>query len=178
VTDNPFLDPLTRRAGRFAAGVLAADAVCHLYWLTGATWPFPDERALSLAVLGSPVPFTARVLIPLAILLAAAGTALWWRLLRGPDGAVGRAAHLVTLVVVAAAAVQLPLRIGWALGLGSRGAGPVFYWLNLMLYLPVCALLALAAYWVARHGMARGRWRRRVALALPVVFASAIAIAA
>src|SRR4051794_37061934 len=58
VTDNPSLDPLTRRAGVFAVSVLAADAACHLFWMMGMTWPFPDERRLSLAVLGFPAPFT------------------------------------------------------------------------------------------------------------------------
>lgn len=178
VTDAPPLDPLTRRAGRFAATVLGVDAAFHLYWLTGATWPASDERALSMAVLGYPVPFTARILVPLATLLAIAATALWWRLARGPRGIAGRAAHLVTLAVAAATAGQLPLRTDWALGFGSRSAGPVFYWLNLLVYLPVCTLLALAAYRVARHGMSRGRRLHRLVLALPVVFAAAIAFAA
>lgn len=127
-------------------GVLAADAACHVYWLTGARWPFPDEHALSLAVLGLPAPFTARVLIPLVVLLTAAATAVWWRLRRGP----GRLAHLITLGVAAAAAVQVPVRVAWTLGLGGRTAGPAFHWLNPLLYLPLCALLALAAYRVAR----------------------------
>ncbi len=124
--DNRSHDPLTLRAGRFAAGVLTVDAVCHLYWLTGATWPFPDERALSLAVLGYPVPFTARILVPLAILLGAAATALWWRLRRGPGGAAGRAAHLVTLMVIAAAAGYVPSRCGRQYGspAATRAAYP------------------------------------------------------
>ncbi|HTJ37269.1 MAG TPA: hypothetical protein VL738_28915 [Dactylosporangium sp.] len=136
-------DTLTRRAGRFAAVVLAADSVCHLYWLTGATWPFPDERTLSLAVLGLQAPFTARILIPLAVLLAVAAGALWRRL------------RFVAIVVAVAAAVQVPVRIAWAFGLGGGDAGPLFPWLNVMIYLPACALLALAAYRVARSGRTR-----------------------
>ena len=150
--DNQTSDPLTRNAGWFAAGVLAADALCHVYWLTGAVWPFADDHALSLAVLGFPAPFTAPVLVPLVLLLAVAATAVHHRLRNGPHGPVGRAAHLVTLAVATAAAVQVPVRIGWLAGLGGPGAGPVFPWLNPVLYLPLCALLALATFRVARRG--------------------------
>jgi hypothetical protein len=140
------MDTLTRCSGRFAAGLLAVDALLHLYWLTGATWPAPDERELSLAVLGFPAPFTAPVLIPLILLLATAAAAIEWRLRRGKEGTLGRGAHLVTLAVAAAAAVQVPLRLAWAAGLGEPGGGALFDRLNLVLYLPACVLLALAAY--------------------------------
>ena len=160
-------DALTRRAGRFVAVVLGADAVAHLYWLTGATWPFADTRALSMAVLGWPVPFTPPVLIPLAVLLSFAATAMWlaverprWRWM----------AVLVTL----AAVVQVPPRVDWAFGLGE--VEPVFRWLNLGLYLPLCVLLALAAYRVARHG-ARRKWTR-LGYLVPVVVSSILAFAA
>ncbi|MFG2054503.1 DUF3995 domain-containing protein [Micromonospora sp. NPDC048930] len=155
MTDTPPPDPLTRRAGRFAAAVLGADAAIHLYWLTGATWPASDERALSMAVLGYPVPFSARILLPLALLLATAAVALSWRLVRGPRGVTGRVVQLVTVGVAAATAGQVPLRVAWALGSGSRTAGPVFHWLNLVLYLPGCVALALAAYRLAGYGLAR-----------------------
>lgn len=170
--------PHTRWLGQFAVMLLGADATLHLYWLTGATWPFPDHRALSLAVLGYPAPFTSRVLLPLALLLTTAALALWWRQHHGRVGAADRLAHLVTLAVAVMATAQLPFRTVWALGFGSPTAGPAFYWLNLLLYLPACATLALAAYRIARHGMVKGQWAHRLALALPLLLTSAIAFAA
>ncbi|MFC7721863.1 DUF3995 domain-containing protein [Nonomuraea recticatena] len=52
------------------------DAAAHLYWTTGAIWPAPDVRTLSLAVLNMEVPFTPRVLLPLAAALLTASAAL------------------------------------------------------------------------------------------------------
>lgn len=162
-------DALTRRAGRFAAAVLGADAVVHLYWLTGATWPFLDERALSIAVLGWPVPFSPPVLIPLAALLAFAAAAMWQATVRSR-----RVWRWTAAVVSLAAAAQLPPRTVWALGMAD--VEPVFRWLNLGLYLPLCTLLALAAYRLARQGATRGwtRWGYMV----PVVVSSVMAFAA
>lgn len=37
---------------RIVADVHTVLAALHVYWATGATWPAPDERALSRAVLG------------------------------------------------------------------------------------------------------------------------------
>lgn len=160
---------LTRRAGRFAAAVLGVDAVLHLYWLSGATWPFPDDRALSIAVLGWPVPFTAPVLIPLALLLGYGAAAMWLAVTR-PH----RVWRWTAAVVALASAAQLPPRTDWALGMGQ--AEQAFRWLNLGLYLPLCTLLSLAAYRVARHGATR-RWTRWGYLA-PVVVSSVLAFAA
>ncbi|MEV6964163.1 hypothetical protein AB0M47_03530 [Hamadaea sp. NPDC051192] len=134
----------TRWARRLAAGVLGVDAALHVYWLTGATWPAVDERALSLAVLGFPAPFTARILIPLALALTVAAVALW----RG----TGRLARLIAMAVAVGTAVQVPPRLAWAVGLGSPTDGAVFRWLNVLLYLPLCALLAIVAFRVARGG--------------------------
>ncbi|MBB3733406.1 DUF3995 domain-containing protein [Nonomuraea dietziae] len=64
------------RAAYAAATVLAVDAAAHLYWTTGAIWPAPDVRTLSLAVLNMEVPFTPRVLLPLAAALLTASAAL------------------------------------------------------------------------------------------------------
>ncbi|MEV4166241.1 DUF3995 domain-containing protein [Nonomuraea dietziae] len=64
------------RAAYAAATVLAVDAAAHLYWTTGAIWPAPDVRTLSLAVLNMEVPFTPRVLLPLATALLTASAAL------------------------------------------------------------------------------------------------------
>ncbi|NUR70418.1 MAG: DUF3995 domain-containing protein [Hamadaea sp.] len=134
----------TRWTRRIAACVLGADAVFHVYWLTGATWPAADERALSLAVLGFVVPFSARTLIPLALALSVSAVALW----RG----TGRVARLIALAVALGTGVQVPLRLAWALGLGRPDAGPVFAWLNVGVYLPLCGFLAVVAFQVARSG--------------------------
>lgn len=162
-------DVRTRRAGKFVAGVLGVDALCHLYWLTGARWPFADTRSLSMAVLGWPVPFTPRVLIPLAVILGFGAVAMWLAVTR-PRGVWRRAAVVISL----AAAVQVPPRTDWAFGLGD--VEPRFRWLNLGLYLPLCVLLALAAFRVARSGATR-RWTRWAYL-VPVVVASVLAFAA
>ena len=67
---------MTRRAGMLVACVLAIDGLAHLYWSMGLTWPAPDARALSLAVLGFQVPFTPGVLLPLVAVLFTAALAL------------------------------------------------------------------------------------------------------
>ncbi|MEV4066147.1 DUF3995 domain-containing protein [Nonomuraea dietziae] len=64
------------RAAYAAATVLAVDAAAHLYWTTGAIWPAPDVTTLSMAVLNMEVPFTPRVLLPLAAALLTASAAL------------------------------------------------------------------------------------------------------
>lgn len=55
-----------RQAGILTASVLAADGLVHVYWATGATWPMADAASLSRVVLSAEVPFTPRVLLPLA----------------------------------------------------------------------------------------------------------------
>lgn len=50
--------PAPTRAAALVASVLTVDAVLHLYWTTGATWPAADDKSLSHAVLGTEVPFT------------------------------------------------------------------------------------------------------------------------
>lgn len=64
------------RTGRALAALLAADGLIHLYWATGLTWPAPDERTLSLAVLGSEVSFGPAVVLPLAALTLTASAAV------------------------------------------------------------------------------------------------------
>lgn len=69
-------DTTRRRTGRALAALLAADGLIHLYWATGLTWPAPDERTLSLAVLGSEVSFGPAVVLPLAALTLTASAAV------------------------------------------------------------------------------------------------------
>ena len=131
------------RAAALVASVLTADAVLHLYWTTGATWPAADDRSLSQAVLGTDVSFTPPILLPLvALLLTAAAFVL---------AHSRRPRHLLLRVGTLAVTVGLSLRalagIYW---LFAKGTGTAFYWLNLALYTPLCAVLAIAALRVAR----------------------------
>ncbi|WP_225835168.1 DUF3995 domain-containing protein [Streptomyces sp. NK08204] len=122
-----------QRAGRAVAGLLAVDGLAHVYWATGLTWPAPDQRALSLAVIGAVVPFAPRVVLPLALVLFSATAAVLAR----AYGRGGRFAGLVSFAVAAGLLVRGLAGLVWALGIGN-GAGPVFYWLNLLLYTPLC----------------------------------------
>ncbi|MFI9213162.1 DUF3995 domain-containing protein [Streptomyces sp. NPDC053253] len=122
-----------RRAGRAVAGLLAVDGLAHVYWATGLTWPAPDQRALSLAVIGAVVPFAPRVVVPLALVLFGAATAV----LAGAYGRGGWVARLVSFGVAAGLLVRGLVGLAWAFGAGE-GAGPVFHWLNLLLYTPLC----------------------------------------
>ncbi|MEU6238959.1 hypothetical protein ABZ885_38965, partial [Kitasatospora sp. NPDC047058] len=58
-----------RTAALVVATVLAADGLLHVYWATGSTWPAADAPSLSRAVLNAEVPFTPRVVLPLAAVL-------------------------------------------------------------------------------------------------------------
>lgn len=73
----PYRPAAPTRAAALVAAVLTTDALLHLYWTTGATWPAADDKSLSHAVLGTDVPFTPTVLLPLvALLLTAAAFVL------------------------------------------------------------------------------------------------------
>ncbi|WAZ19119.1 DUF3995 domain-containing protein [Streptomyces cinnabarinus] len=135
--------PAPTRAAALIASVLTADAVLHLYWTTGATWPAVDEGSLSQAVLGTDVPFTPPVLLPLvALLLTAAAFVLAHS--RRPGHLLLR---LGTLAVAAGLSLRASAGIYWLI---AEEPGTAFYWLNLMLYTPLCAVLAVAALRVAR----------------------------
>jgi hypothetical protein len=83
---------IRRQAGILTASVLAADGLVHVYWATGATWPLADAASLSRVVLNAEVPFTPRVLLPLAgvLFLASLLVLAQIRLL----GRLGRALHV------------------------------------------------------------------------------------
>ncbi|MFE5913471.1 DUF3995 domain-containing protein [Streptomyces wedmorensis] len=131
------------RAAALVASVLTVDAVLHLYWTTGATWPAADDRSLSHAVLGTDVPFTPPILLPLVVLLltAAAFVLAHSRQPRHPLLRFG------TLAVAAGLSLRALAGIYW---LFAKETGTAFYWLNLMLYTPLCAVLTIAALRVAR----------------------------
>jgi uncharacterized protein DUF3995 len=142
-----------RGAANWVAAVLAADGLAHLYWTTGSTWPAANTRSLSEAVLGADVPFTPPILLPLAtILLGAAGLVLarsrWGR--RWPLQAG-------TIAIAVGVSVRALAGVVWALGIGTEFGG-TFYWLNLIVYTPLCIGMAVAALRVAgvrRVGVAR-----------------------
>ncbi|WP_371678050.1 DUF3995 domain-containing protein [Streptomyces sp. NBC_01276] len=139
-------DRSRRRAGVAVAGLLAADGLAHLYWATGATWPAPDERTLSLAVLGTEVSFGPPVVLPLAALTLTAGTGV----LAHAHGRGGRTTRTVTAAVAAGLAVRGLAGLGWAAGILPSPPGSPFHALNLALYTPACLGFGWAAARLAR----------------------------
>ncbi|MEU9718381.1 DUF3995 domain-containing protein [Streptomyces sp. NPDC047976] len=136
-----------RRAALAVAGLLGADGLVHLYWATGATWPAPDERALSLAVLGLETSFGPPVVLPLAALTLTAGAAV----LAHGYGRGGRLTRAVAGAVAAGLAVRGLAGLGWAAGLlDSPPEGP-FHALNLAVYTPACLGFGWAAARLARE---------------------------
>ncbi|MFD9563861.1 DUF3995 domain-containing protein [Streptomyces sp. NPDC059994] len=135
--------PAPTRAAALVASVLTVDAALHLYWTTGATWPAADDKSLSDAVLGTDVPFTPPILLPLVVLLITAAAFVLAH--------ARRPHHLLLRIATLAVAAGLSLRalagIYW---LFAKETGTAFYWLNLILYTPLCAVLAVAALRVAR----------------------------
>ncbi|MFJ1869164.1 DUF3995 domain-containing protein [Streptomyces sp. NPDC088097] len=137
------VDLITRRAGQALAGLLAADGLVHLYWATGSTWPAGDARTLSLAVLGTEVPFTPQVVLPLAAALFTASAAVGARTF----GRGGRPAAFVTGAVAVGLGTRGLVGAMWALGPDATidSASPLFHGLNLLLYTPLCLGFAFAA---------------------------------
>ncbi len=135
--------PAPTFAAALVASVLTVDALLHLYWTTGATWPAADDASLSQAVLGTDVPFTPPTLLPLvALLLTAAAFVLAHA--RRPRH---RLLRLGTLAVAVGLSTRAIAGIYW---LFAKETGTAFHWLNLALYTPLCIVLAIAALRVAR----------------------------
>ncbi|MFJ9948882.1 DUF3995 domain-containing protein [Kitasatospora sp. NPDC091207] len=151
-----------RSAALAVAVVLAADGLLHVYWATGSTWPAPDAASLSRAVLNAEVPFTPRVVLPLAALLCSGATVV---LARGGllDGAARRLPAVVLRWGPRAVAGGLLARglagLVWASGTGTE-PGSAFHRLNLALYTPLCLAGAAAALAVARGPLTRATGRR------------------
>ncbi|MFE0653658.1 DUF3995 domain-containing protein [Streptomyces sp. NPDC059534] len=127
------------RTTRASAVLLAVLALVHVYWATGATWPADGERGLSLAVLGSVVSFGPAVVLPPAVLEGVAGAGVY---AFGRDRR-GRIPRLVTGAFAAGLLARGAVGVGWAV-LGKDGAGPVFPWLNALVYTPLCLGLGWA----------------------------------
>jgi hypothetical protein len=116
-------------------------AAAHLYWATGMTWPAADTRSLSNAVIGSEVSFAPVVVLPLAAFHLIATAAL--------ATSVRRVSRVVVRGLVVGLSARAAIGVVWALGIGSDTATP-FYWLNLFVYTPACALLAVVDLAVLR----------------------------
>ncbi|MEU4294532.1 alpha/beta fold hydrolase [Kribbella sp. NPDC026596] len=137
-------------------GVHVGLAAVHVYWATGATWPAPDERTLSIAVLGGPVSFSPGVVLPLAALhlMLAAAVLTSERL---------KVSRLVVAGVAGGLAARTTAGIVWACGVGTE-TSTAFYWLNLLVYTPLCIALCLADL-----SLLRTRWIKTVTVAVPAV---------
>ncbi|MFI9329046.1 DUF3995 domain-containing protein [Kitasatospora sp. NPDC052868] len=141
-----------RTAALAIATVLAADGLLHVYWATGRTWPAPDTAALSQLVLNADVPFTPRVVLPLAALLfsgaalvAARGGVMPATARRLPALALRWGPRAVAGGLLARGLAGLV----WAAGIGAE-TDSAFYRLNLAVYTPLCLAGAAAAWTVAR----------------------------
>ncbi|GJF27598.1 hypothetical protein KNE206_02980 [Kitasatospora sp. NE20-6] len=148
--------PLASRSARrrttavALAGVLGVDAGWHLYWATGTTWPARDAESLSMAVLNTQVPFTPVVVLPLAAVLVGAALLL---LARG--GAIRlplppTVPRLATAAVASGTTIRAVAGLIWATGAGTVD-GSAFRLLNLLLYTPLCAACAGAAWWLVKE---------------------------
>lgn len=145
---------------RIVAAVHVLLAALHIYWATGATWPAPDERSLSRAVLGVELSFAPQVVLPLAALHLLLALAV----LRSDRSALCRA-------VVAGLAAGLAARA--ALGLVWIFTDSAFYWLNLLIYTPACIALC-----VADLRLLRMRWLKAAVVAGPVAAVTALTLIA
>jgi ABC-type uncharacterized transport system permease subunit len=135
-------------AALLAAAVLGLDALLHVYWMTGRTWPARDVAALSQGLLNADVPFTPRVLAPLVLVLAAGAVAVPARagmILTGVPGWIPAAG---TVAVAAGVTLRAGAGVVWALGVGAR-RDSAFYRLNLAVYTPLCFVLTAATLRVA-----------------------------
>ncbi|MFG2598936.1 DUF3995 domain-containing protein [Streptomyces sp. NPDC048462] len=144
--------PGRRTTALVVAGVLTADALLHVFWSTGRTWPAGDSTALSYAVLGIDAPFTPPVVLPLAAVLFGGAALVTARARLGRAHRLGRLLQAGTLAVAGGTALRGLAGIGWAAGLRTGldpGAGHTFHLLNWTLYTPLCLVLAAAALRVA-----------------------------
>lgn len=135
-------------AALLAAAILGFDALLHVYWMTGRTWPARDVAALSQGLLNADVPFTPRVLAPLVLVLSAGAIAVPARAGMIPTGVPGWIPAAGTVAVAAGVALRAGAGVVWALGVGAR-RDSAFYRLNLAVYTPLCLVLTAATLRVA-----------------------------
>jgi hypothetical protein len=130
------------------AAILGVDALVHVYWMTGRTWPARDTRTLSQMVLNFEVPFTPRVLAPIVLILVAGATAVLAKAGQVGDWVPGWIASAGAAAVAVGALLRGGAGIVWALGIGAD-RNSAFYRLNLTAYTPMCLILCGAAAIVA-----------------------------
>ncbi|MFF3430646.1 hypothetical protein [Streptomyces sp. NPDC002602] len=105
--------------GTALAALPTVDGLAHPYWATDATWPAADERTLSLAVLGTEVPFGPPVVPPPAAITLTGATAV----LAHSRGRGCPATRLLTAAAVTPAAglaVRGLAGLGWATAWAGR----------------------------------------------------------
>ncbi len=139
--------------------MLVLDALLHLYWSTGARWPAPDERTLSMAVLGTPVSFAPRIVLPLAATLLVAAAVVHFSAVTGH-----RLLRAGTLMVATGLLIRALAGAVWVFGVGVE-PGSAFFWLNLLLYTPLCVVLGLLCVSTVP---VRRPWRRAAAVGTPL----------
>lgn len=140
----PWHASTARRAGTAVAALLAGDALVHAFWTTGATWPADSAKGLSHAVLNADVPFTPRVLLPLCALLTTAAACVYAHSHRVGGRRIRAAARLGTAAVAGGLSLRAAVGAVWITGVGVDMEAP-FYWLNLVLYTPMCVGFGYAA---------------------------------
>lgn len=137
-------------AALLVAAVLVLDALMHVYWMTGRTWPARDVATLSRGLLNADVPFTPRVLGPLVLALSGGAATVLARADVILPGLPGWLPMIGTIAVAGGLGLRALAGLIWALGIGAR-RDSTFYKLNLVLYTPVCVLLGVATTQVAVH---------------------------
>jgi pimeloyl-ACP methyl ester carboxylesterase len=123
------------------SAVLFLDGLFHLLWATGLTWPAGDARSLSVGLLGIDVPFRPALLIGLATTVWAGAAVVLVRARRGRGGLVGRLTQSGTALFTVAVALRSLLGCWWLFTPNSLPTS--FYWLNLLLYTPLCLMLSI-----------------------------------
>ena len=144
--------PARTGAALVVAAVLLVDAGLHVWWSIGSVWSANGPDSLSVAVLGLQLPAGPGVLMSLAGLLSVAAVVVALRARSRPGGSWHRVWGVATAVVLAGLLLRASLGVVWLFGYSP----PRFFWLNALLYTPVCALLSGLCWWVL--GPSRRRW--------------------
>lgn len=118
--------------------VLLLDAGLCVWWSIGTVWSANGPGSLSVAVLGLQVPLRPGALLSLAALLSGAAVVVVLRARSRPGGYWHRVWGAGTVVLLAGLLLRALLGVAWLFGY----LPPLFFWLNALVYTPVCALLS------------------------------------
>ncbi|HLZ56920.1 MAG TPA: DUF3995 domain-containing protein [Ktedonosporobacter sp.] len=154
-------EQVKQRAGIVLAVFLAADGLANLYWAMGNTWPAPDAKSLTLAILNANVSTAPQITVPLACLSFCGALIALARV-----DCLGKFGQLIPdpllqlgiLVIAAALLLRGGMGIGWSLGLVVVKT-QLFYMLNLVAYTPICLLFFAVAVVAARSERSHN-WRK------------------